>query len=177
MFYIHYDDEGSILSVANSKDETLKSIETDLETYNDFSSLKKQVHEYKVVEDILIKGKMHLVSMVYNDSDEIVQHKGPIPLQKKSREGINFIQQKNNWKITCKLKSDLVSAIAAGGDSYRQYYVVDKGNRYLLLDTLNVNLKELVLEKNVKIKKEYKYKDVLVLSNNSPIQHTHIAEK
>ena len=79
MFYIHYDDEGSILSVANSKDETLKSIETDLETYNDFSSLKKQVHEYKVVEDILIKGKMHLVSMVYNDSDEIVQHKGPIP--------------------------------------------------------------------------------------------------
>lgn len=177
MFYVHYDDDGSILSVANSRDKNLKSIEIDQSTYDDFSSLKKQVHEYKVIEDILVKGKMHLVSIIYNESDEIIQYKGPIPSFKNPREGINFKQQKNDWKITCKLKSDLVSAIAAGGDSYRQYYVVDKRNRYVLLDTLNVNLKELVLEKNVKIKKEYKYKDVLVLSNNSPIQHTHIAEK
>lgn len=175
MYYIHYDDEGYIISVSNSKDESFKSIETDLEIYEDFSNLKRQLHEYKVVEDLTTKGKMYLIPMDYQDSEKILQPKGFIPTDKDFNTGINFKQSNNNWIVYNQIDSIIRTAIVSGNEYIKEYYVVDSTNRYLLLDTLRVNLTTLCKTDKILINKNFNYNsNVLIMSNSSSIQHTHI---
>ena len=49
MFYIHYDEQGNIESVANHNNATL-FIPTTKEIYDDFSFGKKHFHEYKIID-------------------------------------------------------------------------------------------------------------------------------
>ena len=74
MFYLHYAENGSILSVGNSIDNNLKHIEIDEKTFLDFNEGRKQTFEYKVIEDVKLNGKMHVVPTDI-DFIDLLQHK------------------------------------------------------------------------------------------------------
>jgi hypothetical protein len=177
MFYIHYDETGTIISIANSKHETYSNMEINLDIFNEFNTLKKQVHEYKIVNDLTIKGKTHIIPVHQTDTDNIVQHKGIIPTVKTIDNGITFEQRNDLWKVHCNISDSLSADIASRDDNFKKYFIVDKNNKFILIDTLNINLKELVQKDCIEIPKTFKYSNVAVISNSSSIQHAQLIGK
>ena len=78
MFYLHYAENGSILSVGNSVDNNLKHIVIDEKTFLDFNEGRKQTFEYKVIEDVKLNGKMHVVPTDIDFIDQLQHKKGKI---------------------------------------------------------------------------------------------------
>ena len=177
MFYIHYENDGTIVSVANSKHQTYSNMEISLEIFNEFNTLKKQIHEYKIVNDLTIKGKTHIVPIHQSDQDDIVQPKGLIPTVENIGHGITFEQRNDVWKVFCNITDSLSADIASRDDNFRKYFIVDRNNKFILIDTLNINLKELVQKDCIEIPKTFKYNNVAVISNSSSIQHGQLIGK
>ena len=53
-------------------------IEISEEVFDDFSLGRKHFHEYKIFEDIQVKGKMHFMSTSYDDLDNTNHNTGLI---------------------------------------------------------------------------------------------------
>ena len=153
MYYIYYNDTGTITAVANITDESFGTyyIEVDLQTYTDFSTGVKQVLDYIVIENAKIKGKMHLILKDIDKAEGLAQPKGIINKQSIEHNAIILNQDLTNrtWTITSTM-DDIICAMFAQGDDYiKEYYVVDINNRFILLDTLRVNLKTLALQDSI----------------------------
>ncbi len=177
MFYIHYDEDGMIISIANHKHETYSNMEIGLDIFNEFNTLKKQVHEYKIVNDLTIKGKTHIIPIHDSDATNIVQNKGIIPTVKTIDNGITFEQHSDFWKVHCNISDSLSADIASRDNNFRKYFIVDRNNKFILIDTLDINLKELVQKDCIEIPKTFKYSNVAVISNSSSIQHAQLIGK
>jgi len=177
MFYIHYDDDGMIISIANHKHETYSNMEIGLDIFNEFNTLKKQVHEYKIVNDLTIKGKTHIIPIHDSDATNIVQNKGIIPTVKTIDNGITFEQRSDFWKVHCNISDSLSADIASRDNNFRKYFIVDRNNKFILIDTLDINFKELVQKDYIEIPKTFKYSNVAVISNSSSIQHAQLIGK
>ena len=177
MFYIHYDEDGMIISVANHKHETYSNMEIGLDIFNEFNTLKKQVHEYKIVNDLTIKGKTHIIPIHDSDATNIVQNKGIIPTVKTIDNGITFEQRSDFWKVHCNISDSLSADIASRDNNFRKYFIVDRNNKFILIDTLDINFKELVQKDCIEIPKTFKYSNVAVISNSSSIQHAQLIGK
>ena len=65
--------------VGNSIDNNLKHIEIDEKTFLDFNEGRKQTFEYKVIEDVKLNGKMHVVPTDIDFIDPLQHKKGKIP--------------------------------------------------------------------------------------------------
>ena len=177
MFYIHYDEEGIIISIANHKHETYNNMEISLDIFTEFNTLKKQVHEYKIVNDLTIKGKTHIIPIDDSDATNIVQNKGIIPTVKTIDNGITFEQRSDFWKVHCNISDSLSADIASRDNNFRKYFIVDRNNKFILIDTLDINFKELVQKDCIEIPKTFKYSNVAVISNSSSIQHAQLIGK
>jgi hypothetical protein len=177
MFYIHYDEDGMIISIANHKHETYNNMEISLDIFNEFNTLKKQVHEYKIVNDLTIKGKTHIIPIHDSDATNIIQDKGIVSTVETIGDGITFEQRRDSWKVHCNISNNLSADIASRGNNFRKYFIVDKNNKFILIDTLDINLKELVQKDYVEIPKTFKYSNVAVVSNPSSIQHAQLIGK
>jgi hypothetical protein len=184
MYYIYYNDVGAITAVANMIDDSFGEyfFEVDLQTYTDFSNGVKQTLDYIVIENAKIKGKMHIVLKDIDKAEDQAQSRGIVVKQAIEHNAIILNQDLNNgtWTVTSTM-DDIVCAMFAQGENYiKEYYVVDPTNRYILLDTLRVNLKTLALQDSVTI--EYYDKDICsqtvsLLCSSHHVKHIHIVEE
>tara|TARA_B110000503_G_scaffold75828_1_gene117067 strand:- start:948 stop:1502 length:555 start_codon:yes stop_codon:yes gene_type:complete len=149
MYYIYYNDVGAITAVANMIDDSFGEyfFEVDLQTYTAFSNNVKQVLDYIVIKNAKIKGKMHIVLRDIDMAESQAQSRGVIVKQILDHNAIILNQDLNNgtWTVTSTM-DDIVCALFAQGENYiKEYYVVDPINQFIILDTLQVNLKTLAL--------------------------------
>jgi len=173
MFYIHFDTEGNILSAANHDDSPLYT-EISKELYEDFIFGRKQFYEYKMVEDIRTKGKMVLVPIEYDNTLENEHVSGKISQNSHIDSGIQIIQNQDHWLINNYIDYETRLQLSAGKDYYKEYYIVDKKNRYILLDRFMLNIKEFSSKDKVKIKDCCADKQVSIITHGSHIPHVHI---
>ena len=175
MFYIHFDEQGNILSAANHNDAPLYT-EVTKEIYEDFIFGRKQFHEYKMAEDIRIKGKMVLVPVEYDSSSEDEHQSGKIKQDANIDSGIQILQNKTHFILNNYMDHNIQLQLSAGKDYYKEYYIVNNKNRYILLETFRINLKKFALKDSIKIKNKHKDKKVAILTHGSHIPHVHITE-
>lgn len=180
MYYIYFNDAGVITAVANITDVSFGEhyLEVDLQTYTDFSNGTKQVFDYIVVENAKIKGKMHIVLKDIDMAEGQAQSKGIIVKSTIENNAIILNQNLTNgiWTVTSTM-DDIVCAMFAQGENYiKEYYVVDPSNRFILLDTLQVNLKTLALCDNVTLENyntEVCKQRVSLLCSAHHVKHIH----
>ena len=176
MFYIHYDDEGNILSVSNHIDTELW-IETTQEIFDDFSFGRKHFHEYMMVEDIRVKGKMHLVSTTYIEEGNTAHTTGPIiradRLDSDIQFGIQIIQNKYSWTVNNFIDNKTCTSLSIGDDYFKEYYIVDATNRFILFDKFTLNLKDFIHTDSIEIQGCSSNMNVSVVTRSSHIPHTH----
>ena len=55
----------------------------------------------------------------------------------------------------------------------KEYYIVDKDNRFLLLDTFSLNLKDIAMIEQAVINNNIENKAVSIITRNSHIPHVH----
>ena len=180
MFYMYYDDSGNVLSVTNIIDNSFgpNYFEVDLKTYEEFSNLTKQFFDYIVIDNIKIKGKKQIVPRDLDLSLDITQPKGIIAKHPTAENAIIINQDLSNgsWTITNTMDSELCSLFAQSDNTIKTYYVVDPTNRFILLDTLSVDLKLVVLHNELKLKsynKEVSKMSVSLLCNSHHVKHIH----
>ena len=178
MYYIHYNENGEIISVANHNNAKLY-IETSEVFFNAFQSGHSHLHEYRVIEDIKIKGRMHVVSTEYNDLEEIAHTTGLIKQSNITKEysGIQIIQNKASWTVNNFIDSATASKLSISNPYIKEYYIVDKTNRYVLLDKFNFDLTEFVHKKSINIKGCSADKKVCIVTKQSHIDHIHTTGK
>jgi len=180
MYYIYYNDDGNITAVANITDDSFGEyyIEVDLQTYTDFSNGIKQILDYIVIENAKIKGKIHIVLKHIDKAEDRAQSRGIIVKQVIDHNAIILNQDLFNctWTATSTM-DDIVCAMFAQGENYiKEYYVVDPSNRFILLDTLQVNLKTLALCDTVTLKNynvEVCKQRVSLLCSEHHVKHIH----
>ena len=183
MFFIYYDEDGNITSVTNIQDESFgKSfIEIDKTMYNDFVSGNKITSEYLVVDNIKIKGKKHVVRKNIDGDPE--SNDQPNGIIKKSKElqdnSIVFLQDKKakKFSIINKMDDDICALFAVGDDYLKDYFIVDQKNRYILLDKIVVNLKELALVEKIDIELTTATDNVSILCFSNHVNHIHIVKE
>tara|TARA_B110000977_G_scaffold199950_1_gene288847 strand:+ start:1896 stop:2453 length:558 start_codon:yes stop_codon:yes gene_type:complete len=180
MYYIYYNNTGAITAVANITDESFGQyyIEVDLQTYTDFSNSVKQTLDYIVIENTKIKGKMHIVLKDIDMSKSQMQSTGIIVKQSTDDNAIILNQDLTNgtWAVTNTMDDELCALFAQGEDYVKEYYVVKFSNRFILLDTLRVNLKTLALQDSVTIETydtEICKQRVSLLCSSHHVKHIH----
>jgi hypothetical protein len=172
MFYIHYDEQGNIESVANHNNATL-SIPTTKEIYDDFSFGKKHFHEYKIIEDIRAKGKMHLVPTEFDESVNNAHETGIITLADYCSNGIQIVQTNESWIVNNFIDDVTTTSLSISEEYIKEYYIVDKDNRFLLLDMFSLNLKDIAMKEQTVINNNIENKAVSIITRNSHIPHVH----
>lgn len=180
MYYIYYNDDGDITAVANITDDSLglHYIEVDLLTYTEFSNETKKIIDYVVTENVKIKGKMHIVLKDIEMLDTHTQPNGIIVKKDKEENAIILTQDIDNitWTVTSTMSDELCALFAQGDNCIKDYYIVDPNNRFILLDTLQVNLKTLALNDIIYVdnyNREVCKQHVNLLCSASHIKHIH----
>lgn len=180
MFYMYYDDSGNILSVTNLIADSFgpNYFEVDLKTYEEFSNLTKQFFDYIVIDNIKLKGKKQIVPKDLDLSLELNQLKGIIAKHTTAENAIIINQDLTNgsWTVTNTMDVELCSLFAQSDNNIKPYYVVDPTNRFILLDTLSVDLKLVALHTELKLKtynKEVSKMSVSLLCNSHHVKHIH----
>lgn len=183
MFYLYYDDEGNITCVTNMIDDSFGSnyIDIDLQTYEDFSNSTKQIFDYIVIKNSKITGKMHIILRDIEQHDKTAQPSGIICKQEIIENSIVLTQNLTNgvWAATSTMNDINCSLFAQGNDHIKEYYVVDISNRFILLDTFQVNLKTLAVYNTVTIEnynKDVCKQQVSLLCRSHHVKHIHIVE-
>ena len=180
MYYVYYNDRGNIVSVTTTinASNNFQYLEIDLQTYEDFMTRKKQIYQYKVIKNIKIKGKYHIVATNLDESTGILQPKGIITKHQHEDDALIFNQDLINgtWTVSSTMNSEMCSLFAQGADCIKEYYVVNCTNRYILLDTLTVNLKTVALHDRINLENYNKgvcKQRVSLLCNSHHVKHIH----
>ena len=183
MFYLYYDDVGNIACVTNMIDDSFgpNYIDVDFQTYEDFSNSTKHLSDYNVIKNSKVAGKMHVVPRNIPKNEDQAQLKGIISKENATDNSIVLHQHiaTGIWSATHTLSDINCAMFAHGNDHIKEYYVVDSTNRYILLDTLQVNLKTLASSGAITIsnyKKDICKKSVSLLCSSHHVKHIHIVE-
>jgi hypothetical protein len=183
MFYIYYKDNGTITSVAAklNKNYGPNYIEIDLETFEEFTIGSKRTFDYIIIENAKITGKMHIIPRDLDKHTEIVQLTGII--SKQALVENSFMLNQNitdgTWTASSTLSDINCAMFAQGYDHLKQYYVVDPANRFILLDTFEVNLKTLAADNIIAItnyNKDICKQNVSLLCKSHHVNHIHTVE-
>jgi hypothetical protein len=180
VYYIYYNEQGAITAVANMTDVSFGAhyIEVDLQTYTDFSNGSKQLLDYAVIENVKVKGKMHIVLKDIDVSESQMQSTGVVVKKTTEDNAIILNQDLTNgiWTVTSTMDDELCALFAQGEDYIKEYYVVNSSNSFILLDTLQVNLKTLALQDSIiveKYNKEICKQRVSLLCSSHYVKHIH----
>lgn len=188
MYYIYYNDDGNITAVANMIDSSFGEfyLEVDLKTYTMFANGSQQMLNYRVIENIKVKGQMQLLPLDIDEFGAVVGYaelhrKGIIPKQKIEKSCIIITQHlTGSWSVTSTMDDEICSLFAMGDDHIKEYYVVDPNNRFILLDTLRVNLKTLALY-DTSVLEDYNTElckqNVSLYCNSHYVKHIHTIEE
>ena len=185
MFYLYYDNLGNVACVTNIIDDSFgpNYIDINLQTYEDFSNSTKQLSDYIVLKSSKVIGKMLLLSRDLHDLDGTVQASGMISKQQEiSTNSVVLTQDTTNgtWTATSTMDDINCALFAQGYDHIKEYYVVDNTNRFILLDTFQVNLKTLAACNTVAIKdydKDICKSQVSLLCRSHHVKHIHIVQE
>jgi hypothetical protein len=184
MFYLYYDDVGNIACVTNMIDDSFgpNYIDVDLQTYEDFSNSTKQLSDYIVIKNSKVTGKMHVVLRDIDKHDRDVQSTGIISKQEMTNNAVVLTQDTTNgtWSATSTMNDINCSLFAQGDDHIKEYYVVNNTNRFILLDTFQVNLKTLAVCNTITIEnydKDVCKQQVSLLCRSHYIKHIHIVQE
>ena len=184
MFYLYYDDVGNIACVTNMIDDSFgpNYLDVNFQTYEDFSNSTKQLSDYIVIKNSKVTGKMHVVLRDINKHDRDAQATGIISKQEVTNNAVVLTQDTTNgtWTATSTMNDINCSLFAQGDDHIKEYYVVDNTNRFILLDTFQVNLKTLAVCNTVAIKdydKDICKLQVSLLCRSHHVKHIHIVQE
>jgi len=182
MYYIYYNDAGAITAVANMKDDSFGEFhfEVDLPTYTKLSDVEA-MSSHVVIENVRIKGKMYIVSK-NTDTTEQLYPKGIIPKQPLTDNAVIFKQSLSagTWTVISTMNDEVCALFSQGNDYIKEYYVVDPKNRFILLDTLRVNLKTLALYDTVDLEDyntELCKQNVSLYCGSHHVKHIHTVEE
>ena len=178
MFYIHYDEEGNITSVSNTKTTIKKYIKINKKTFEEFNSGVKAMFDYKVIEDIKTKGSYHIVPVVF-DNEEHIKHKtGKIELADDCDNGIQIVQDSNSWIVNNFIDYFTLTKLSISEEDYiKEYYIVDGNNGFILLDKFSLNINDISMRKQIVIPNTIKNKKVSIITLSSHIPHIHTIGK
>lgn len=179
MYYVYYNDTGSITAVVNIIDSSFGDyyIEVDLDTYTDLSNGTKQISDFAVIDSSKVKGKKIIVSKAIEHVD-LIQPNGIINKLNYAENAIilNQDQTNRNWTVSSTMDDENCTMFLLNDSYIKEYYVVDPKNRFILLDTLQVDLKDLAAHGTVTIEKFNKdicKQDVVLLCNSHHVKHIH----
>ena len=115
----------------------------------------------------------------YNDSEEIVHSNGLINQSNITKEfdGIQIVQNKTSWTVNNFIDSITARKLSISNPYVKEYYIVDKTNRYVLLDKFSFDLTEFVNKKSINIKGCSADKKAYVVTTESHIAHIHTTGK
>ena len=166
MYYLYYDETGSVLTVTNSNNDVGAYIEISYEIFTDLNEGKLNFNDFIVVENKLIKKQVQL------DQEEA----GKIFLSNiKKPNTIHIIQKKDCWKISHNL-DDTTKLTLKSMESYTKLiHVVDKGNHNILHETIAIPVKE-CLDNDLCITKNTNSTHVRLTCRSSFEEYIHIQE-
>tara|TARA_Y100000385_G_scaffold102279_1_gene105718 strand:+ start:190 stop:729 length:540 start_codon:yes stop_codon:yes gene_type:complete len=178
MYYIHYNEDGEITAVANHNNDAEFYIEASKLLFDSFQSGRYHFHEYRVIEDVYTKGKMHVVPIVF-DNEEHIKHKtGKIELADDCDNGIQIVQDNNSWIVNNFIDYFTLTRLSISEEDYiKEYYIVDGNNRFILLDKFSLNIKDISMRKQTMIPNTIKNKKISIITRSSHIPHVHTVGK
>jgi len=178
MYYVHYDSDFNITSVGNTSNTNEYCLQIDEQLFNDFNNGQKQMIDYKVAQDIKIKGIFHVVPIDFSVQKFDSHQTGLIKKQdSKLDNSIQIVQNSSSWIVNNVMDTTTCTALSAGEDHIKEYYIVRSDNRFILLNKFSINLKELAVQEKIIINSKSSITDVSVLTLGSPIEHSHKRNK
>jgi hypothetical protein len=125
-FYVHYNNDGTILSISNVKDSQLLSIEVDFADVEDFLIGKKQTARYKIAFFENINGPQLQEQEQVIKSNELVYI---IPKTSSFNNQVTLVHDsvEKKWKLICK---DIIP------NTEFTFYITKLNNPHFLLKTI-----------------------------------------
>ena len=166
MYYLYYDEAGTLLTVSNSNNEVGNYIEISYETFTDLNEGNLNFHDFIVVENQLIKKQ---AQPDQEESSKIFL------ANTKKPNCIHITQQKDCWKISHNLDETTKLTLKSMENYTKLIYVVDKGNHNILHETIIVPVKD-CLDKDLFIPKNTNSTHVRLTCRSSLEEYIHIQE-
>lgn len=182
-YYIYYNiDNGAILAVTHELNPNFGNtyLETDFETYENFSQGNYIFHEYFVQVSLtkseLVKIKNDLEKTEYDTSIDY------IPLINTKPKDCIIIEQnvKNGfWRITTTIEASKRKKYTSvlGKNLSKEIYIVEKNNPKILLDTIHIDFVQLLTKNKFDVtiynNNVLKRKDITLLCSRSSENFAH----
>lgn len=180
MFYIYFDiDSKHILGITNELNNSNENyIIKPYEDVKKFLTGELNFNEYKLQEDIKVKGTFHIVSKDYEPLSDYKHPYVTISRTPKHQENsIQFLKNDSNFVVNNFLDKETCKELISGTDYIKEYYIVKSSNRFILLDSFKINLKEFATQQQLVISTNIITEDFYILTHNSHIEHTYNGEQ
>ena len=179
MFYIYFDpDSKHILGITNELNNSNENYVT--KSYEDvqkFLTGELNFNEYKLQEDIRVKGTFHIVPIDYQPTSDYKHPYTTISKTSTQQESsIQFIKNNLNLVANNFLDKETCNELISGTDYIKEYYIVKSSNRFILLDSFQINLKEFATQQQLVISTNITDEDFYILTHNSHIEHVYNGE-
>lgn len=180
MFYIYFDLESkNILSITNEQNNSNENYVT--KSYEDvqkFLTGELNFNEYKLQEDVRVKGTFHIVPIDYQPPSDYKHPYVTISRTPKHQENsIQFLKNDSNFVVNNFLDKETCKELISGTDYIKEYYIVKSSNRFILLDSFQINLKEFATQQQLVISTNIMTEDFYILTHNSHIEHVYNGEE
>jgi len=180
MFYIYFDiDSKHILGITNELNNSNENyIIKSYEDVEKFLTGELNFNEYKLQEDVRVKGTFHIVSKDYEPTIDYENPYVTISRTPKHQENsIQFLKSNSNFIVNNFLDNETCKELNSGTDYIKEYYIVKSSNRFVLLDSFQINLKEFSTQKQLVISTNITDEDFYILTYNSHIEHVYNGEQ
>lgn len=178
MFYAVFDNSnGHISSISNVLPEDLNYIEISKEQYIQFIRNELDYGNFLVVPDPKTKGEFQLVEKNNSKKDFDVSksiHEFEKNTELENEDDVMYIiqdEKQNKWFAKAKLNENYIAFLNQTknfSENVKKIYVTEENNPNILIDVLDVELKQFLTEKEFYIKDISGYGNV---SLYSPITH------
>jgi len=180
MFYIYFDLESkNILSITNEQNNSNENYVT--KSYEDvqkFLTGELNFNEYKLQEDVRVKGTFHIVPIDYQPPSDYKHPYTTISKTSTQQENsIQFIKNKSSLVANNFIDKETCNELISGTDYIKEYYIVKSSNRFVLLDSFQINLKEFATQQQLVISTNITDEDFYILTHNSHIEHVYNGEQ
>ena len=174
MFYVHYDNDYNITSIANIIDPNGLFLEIDEQLFNDFNTGQKEMFNYKIAEDVTTKGKYYVVPTDFSEQQLEKHQTGLIEKKDTTTDNcIQIVQNSSSWTVNNYMSNETCAALSNGDDHIKEYYIVSSKNRFILFDKFSINLKELSTKNIIVIDSNSANNNASILTLGSSIEHVH----
>lgn len=187
MYYLYYkESNGSLIAVTNTQNKNYKSpfIKIEFEIYKKFESAEYLMHEWAVLPNPTNYKKVELIKKINEvkefDPDESIKQIKKVKKQEKNSFIIQQNTRQGSWTIKTTLDDKHLiyySQIDGYLNQKKKIFVIEEDNPNVLLDTLEIEFKDLLTIKkyDVKIfnKEVAKRKDVSLICSRVEENYIH----